>query len=148
MARKNVKGDVLVGMDELKLKLTLLEEKIGFRAAHDATYAAGKVIEAAWKDRIRSQPWRDSEGHFEQSIEARYIKSKRKKAAQVTVARRWIGVPKGEQPLWYGHRLEFGSGGMPAQPTGRPAFDASQEKALAQARQVLLTEVLKLTEGR
>jgi HK97 gp10 family phage protein len=143
---KRAKAAVLVGMDELRLKFQALEEKVGFRAAHDATLAAGKVVEAEWQQRIRSQNWNDSDGHFASSIEARYIKSRRKKAAEVTVARRWIGVPKGEQPLWYGHRLEFGDSTMPARPTGRPAFDSSKDNAIGVARGILLDEVMKLTE--
>src|SRR5687768_3244025 len=102
---KRAKGIVLEGMDELKAKFEVIDELVGFRAAHDATFAAAKVIETAWKERIRAVDWEDSEGNFETSIEARYIKSRRKNAAAATVTRRWIAVPKNEQPLWYGHKL-------------------------------------------
>lgn len=144
---KRAVGTVLIGMDDLRVKLEVLGEKVGFEAAHQAVFEAAKVIETEWKQRIAGQPWKDSEGNFELSIEARYIKSRRKNAAAATVARRWIAVPKNEQPLWYGGKLEFGSSTQAAHPTGRPAFDASKDAALAKAQGILLAEVMKLVES-
>jgi HK97 gp10 family phage protein len=144
MGKWRQKNVVLIGMDDLKVKLATIQEKVGFEAAHTAMFEAAKVIEAEWKARIRSQPWKESEGNFEMSIEARYIKSRRKNAAEATVARRWIAVPKNEQPLWYGNKLEFGTSTQPAHPTGRPAFDASKDAAVGKANGILLREVLKL----
>lgn len=142
MPPKNVKGEVFIaGMDELKAKFEALDELVGFDAAHEATFAAAKVIEEAWKERVRGEPWAQSEGHYESSIEARYIKSRRKNAAAATVARRWIGVPQDEQPLWYGQRLEFGGRNRPAHPTARPAFDSSKDAALEAARKILVAAI-------
>lgn len=141
------RGVVLAGMDGLKAKFQALEETVGFKAAHEAIFEAAKVIEAEWKDRIRSQPWKESEGNFEMSVEARFIKSRRKNAAEATVARRWIAVPEKEQPLWYGGKLEFGTSTQPAHPTGRPAFDSSKDAAVGKANSLLLSEVLKLVKS-
>jgi hypothetical protein len=130
---------VLEGYDELKAKFQTMDELIGFDAAHEAMFAAAKVIEVEWKGRVAAQPWEHSEGHYESSIEARYIKSRRKHAAAATVARRWIGVPKEEQPLWYGQRLEFSG-----HPTARPAFDAAKDRALDAAKEVIVRALQEL----
>lgn len=144
---KNQKDVVFEGFDELKAKFEVMNELVAFEAAHDAVFAAAKVIEAEWKARIAAQPWRESEGHFEESIEARFIKSRRKNAAAATVTRRWIGVPENEQPLWYGHKLEFGTAMQPARPTGRPAFDSAKGAAMDSANAIIRADIEELVRN-
>jgi HK97 gp10 family phage protein len=138
---------VLTGMDELKAKLTIIQDKLPNETAQEATLAAAELIAEAWRARIRAAPWKDSEGNFARSIEARKTVARRKNAAQATVARRWLsGVPRDEQPLWYGHRLEFGDSEIPARPTGRPAFDASHKQAQTKAQEIIVAELRKLVK--
>ena len=148
MAYRKLQRDVVLeGMDELKRKFELINELVGFEAAHEAVFAAAKVIEVEWKARIHSAPWKNSEGHFAESIQARYIKSRRKNAAAATVTRRWIGVPEKEQPLWYGHKLEFGTSTQAAHPTGRPAFDSSKGAAMDAANKIIVADIAELVRN-
>jgi HK97 gp10 family phage protein len=121
------------GGPELAAALARLDDAVRVRAAKDAVLAAGGVLAHEWRSRV---PILDA--NYQHSLDAATRAGKTKVGASGSVAPRKVaGVPDDEQPTRYAARLEFGDADRPAEPSARPAFDATREQAVQAAGDVL-----------
>jgi hypothetical protein len=80
------------------------------------------------------------DANYQHSLEGAERAAKTKSGASGSVApRRVSGLPDDEQPFAYAARLEFGDTDRAAEPSARPAFDASSDHAVEAAADVLAT---------
>jgi HK97 gp10 family phage protein len=125
----------LEGGPELAEALARLDEAVRVKASKDALQAAGVLIATEWRSRV---PVLDAD--YQASLDAATRAAKTKAGAAGSVAPRKVaGLPDDEQPTRYAARLEFGDADRPAEPSARPAFDVSRERAVQAAGDVLAT---------
>lgn len=129
----------LEGGAELAAALTRLDDAVRVKASKDALLAAGGVIATEWQTRV---PILDA--NYQRSLDAATRAAKTKAGASGSVGPRKVaGLDDADQPFAYAARLEFGDADRPAEPSARPAFDTSRERAVQAAGDVLATA----TEG-
>jgi HK97 gp10 family phage protein len=129
------------GGPELATALARLDDAVRVRASKDALLAAGDVIATEWRSRV---PVLDA--NYQAALDKAPRAAKTKAGASGSVAPRKVaGVPDDEQPVRYAGRLEFGDGDRAAEPSARPAFDATRERAVEAAVDVLERAVAGVT---
>jgi HK97 gp10 family phage protein len=129
------------GGPELAAALARLDDAVRVRAAKDAVLAAGDVISQEWRSRV---PVLDA--HYQAALDKAPRAGKTKVGASGSVAPRKVaGVADDEQPVLYAGRLEFGDADRAAEPSARPAFDATRERAVEAAAEVLEQAVAGVT---
>jgi HK97 gp10 family phage protein len=129
----------LEGGPELAAALARLDDAVRVQASKDALQAAGGVIATEWQTRV---PVLDA--NYQRSLDGATRAAKTKVGASGSVGPRKVaGLVDGDQPIAYAARLEFGDADRPAEPSARPAFDASAERAVQAAGDVLA----KATDG-
>lgn len=113
----------LEGGPELAKALSDIDAKVKKQYGKDALMAGGKVIADDWAGRV---PVLD--GNYQQALQMPdTVKATgTSKGASGSVRPVFVpGVPDDEQPIAYAARLEFADG----EPSARPAFDASRDRA-------------------
>lgn len=129
----------LRGGPELKRALDRLEKGLADDLIVRATRAGAEVLAEAWRERVPVD-----DGNYRAAIKANARPGKRGATGLVSIVGTG-GAPREERPAFYAPRLEFGSSvrGFRAQPSLRPAFDASQGKML----DAMSDELRKLIEA-
>lgn len=123
----------LEGGPELVAALAKLDDAVRVKASKDALFAAGGVLASEWQGRV---PVLDA--NYQRSLDDAQRAAKTKAGASGSVAPRKVpGLPDEDQPGAYAARLEFGDADRAAEPSARPAFDASQQRAVQAAGDVL-----------
>jgi HK97 gp10 family phage protein len=123
----------LEGGPELAAALARLGDAVRVKASKEALLAAGGVLATEWRSRV---PVLDA--NYQRSLDAAPRAGKTKAGASGSVAPRKVaGLPDDEQPTRYAARLEFGDADRPAEPSARPAFDVTRERAVQAAGDVL-----------
>jgi HK97 gp10 family phage protein len=123
------------GGAKLARALTRLDDAVRVKASKGALLAAGGVIADDWQGRV---PVLDAD--YRTSLEGAERAARTKFGASGSVApRKMSGLPDDEQPFAYAARLEFGDADRAAEPSARPAFDASSNHAVEAAADVLAT---------
>jgi HK97 gp10 family phage protein len=141
----------LEGGPELAKALANLEKGLRDELLKEVTLAGAEVIAEAWRNRV---PIHD--GNYRQAIEAKSRAGKNGATGIVGVGA-VPGVAKSQQPRWYAAVLEYGTSGSArarsgrgmgrraAQPSARPAFDTSKDRAVAAAEAKLRELIAKAT---
>lgn len=125
----------LEGGPELAAALAKLDDAVRVKASKDALLAVGGVIATEWQTRV---PVLDA--NYQHSLDGATRSAKTKAGASGSVGPRKVaGLEDADQPVAYAPRLEFGDADRPAVPSARPAFDASSERAVQAAGEVLAT---------
>jgi hypothetical protein len=155
--RKGQRADTLFqgtleGGPELAKALAELQELVGAKgrggsksAAREALLAGGRIIADAWADRV---PVLD--GNYQDAMRATdAVKAAgTAKGALGSVApRRLEGVEDDQQPYLYAARLEFGDADRAAEPSARPAFDATAGAATQEVGDVLHAAIARRWPG-
>lgn len=132
----------LEGGPELAAAFTELEALVGAKgkggtksAAREALLAGGRIIADSWAERV---PVLD--GNYQDALRAQdAVKAAGTAtgAAGSVAPRRLEGVEDDAQPYLYAARLEFGDADRAAEPSARPAFDASAGAATQEVGDVL-----------
>ncbi len=113
----------LVGGPLLMAALARLEIGLRGELLKDAVRDGGEVIVDAWKAKV---PVLDANYQDSIRVQARATKGGATGIVGVGPIR---GLPRNEQPRWYAARLEYGDRSRGAQPSARPAFDTSKQRA-------------------
>ncbi len=117
----------LVGGPLLMAALARLEIGLRGELLKEAVRDGGEVIVDAWKAKV---PVLDRNYQDGIGVQARATKGGATGIVGVGPIR---GLPRNEQPRWYAARLEYGDKRGPrprgAQPSARPAFDTSKQRA-------------------
>ena len=113
----------LVGGPLLVAALVRLEIGLRGELLKDAVRDGGEVVVDAWKAKVPTLDY-----HYQNAIrvQARATKGGAEGIVGVGPIR---GLPRNEQPRWYAARLEYGDRSRGAQPSARPAFDTSKQRA-------------------
>jgi HK97 gp10 family phage protein len=121
----------LEGGPELAKKLAALGKGLRDELLVEATTAGAEVIAEEWRAQARSRYGQGpGTAHFPDAIGIRARPGKNGATAYVGLPNPVPQEPGEAHPREYGPALEFGKSHAPAQPTLRPAFDASKGKAL------------------
>lgn len=120
------------GTEELRAALADLEKKTRNEIAKAGIKAAGEVIQTEWRERV---PVLDA--NYQRAVQTGQVRASKRGATGVVYPHDIPGVADDEQPYEYAHRLEYGDAGMAAQPSARPAFDASKDAAVEAAIDVM-----------
>lgn len=125
----------LEGGPELMRKLQELDEAVRVKAAKEALMAAGQIIAGAWADRVPvlDQNYRNA---MEQPSAVKVAKTKSGASGSIGV-RTLAGIEDDQQPYLYAPRLEYGDADRAAEPSARPAFDATSGQAVDAAEDIL-----------
>ena len=113
----------LVGGPLLMAALARLEIGLRGELLKDAVRDGGEVIVDAWKAKV---PVLDA--HYQDSIRVQ-ARATQGGATGIVGVGPIRGLPQNEQPRWYAAGLEYGGRGRGAQPSARPAFDTSKQRA-------------------
>jgi hypothetical protein len=101
-------------------------------AEQPAELAAGEPIRAKWAGLV---PTLDR--NYQDSLVVTWLGK-----AGAAVGTSWLDrVPRDEQPFLYSKRLEFGTFGVHAQPSARPAAAAARQEALAEGAEPFRTVI-------
>jgi HK97 gp10 family phage protein len=131
----------LEGGPELAAALARLDDAVRVKASKDALLAAGGVLATEWRSRV---PVLDA--NYQAALDKAPRAAKTRARASGSVAPRKVaGVADDEQPVLYAGRLEFGDADRAAEPSARPAFDATRERAVESAAEVLERAVAGVT---
>ena len=127
----------LEGGPELAAALARLDDAVRVRASKDALLAAGGVLATEWRSRV---PVLDA--NYQASLDAATRAAKTKAGASGSVAPRKVpGSPTTSSPPAMPHALSSAMPTDPAEPSARPAFDVTRERAVQAAGDVLATAV-------
>lgn len=127
------------GLAELDFALTELPKSTAKATLRRVLKKAARPTQEAWKAKVR--PRRDT-GHYEESIitgtkltrrQARFAKQETKSSSEIHIG---TSDPAGVQD-------EFGNFRAPAHPSARPAWEETQDEALAIIRENLGDEIEK-----
>lgn len=121
------------GGPALAAGIACLDDAVRVKVSKDALQAAGGGLATTWRSRV---PVLDAD--YQASLDAATRAAKTKTGASGSVApRKAAGVADEEQPTRYAARLEFGDADRPVEPSARPAFDTTKERAVRVAADVL-----------
>lgn len=153
----------IIGGPALAAKLRKLDLVTSGQAAKDAVMAMGHVMAVAWSERVpigsletgdqMPGAYRDElrlpgvvKAGINKGMDPEGIGVLKGASGSVGPRKRpaLSGLPDNQQPAVYAARLEFGDLTHPAEPSGRPAFDASREAAVAAAEIPLRRAVLAI----
>lgn len=111
----------VLGVRELQGEIARMNRDLE-QAEDPAAMAAAEPIKEAWKGLV---PILD--GNYRDALTVQWIEGIRKAA----IGTGWLAsLPPNEQPVMYAKRLEFGTGGVTARPSARPAMKAARPQAL------------------
>jgi HK97 gp10 family phage protein len=152
-----VKVVSIEGGPELARKLQAIEKSMSATAAREALLAGGRVIADAWAARV---PVEDENYRHEMQQED-VVRASANFGSGASGARGTVGPRRrpglenpvlhpGEtkreaQPANYAARLEFGDHDRKAEPSARPAFDASSDAAVEAVGNTLRAALARFT---
>jgi HK97 gp10 family phage protein len=123
----------IVGIPHFRSKMSELNEAVQL-ARKVAAMAGGKVIENAWKQRIRKDAFKT--GTYLRSVTTEITEESTHQTHAI------VGTDLVDPP--YPFFLEYGTVRMAPRPTMTPAFAESKDKAVAEVHAVFRTALYKV----
>lgn len=118
-------GAKIMNLPQFKRDMGVLGVLMAGSVAEAAVEEGCKVMKTAWKGTAPVY-----EGHYQDAIFYK-VEKNRLTGPMGWIYVGWLGsVPFDEQPFLYAQRLEYGRGGIPANPSARAAFDSASDDAV------------------